>query len=109
MAVDCLKEHMRATVRLRELKLERLDLTRSIYDDFATIARHDGDEDLAQMLLQHGAEHLKALEQLAENEYQSRLRYYALCFTLADGESDLKAKDMIARIESMVLEAAVAA
>jgi hypothetical protein len=104
---QCLQQHMRTTVRLREMKLQRVEITRTIYQDLAAIARHDGDNDLAQMLTQHRDQHLKALEELAEAQYRSRLYYYALC--LMEQNHSLTPDDAIAQAETLVLEAVIEA
>ena len=100
---------MCATARLRESKLQRAELARSIHNGLVKIARLGGGKQMVPLLEHQRESHVKALEELAEAQYRERLLYYALCYVLEEYGSNLETEQVIAKVESMVLEAAVAA
>lgn len=102
---DCLKQHMCATVQLRESKLQRVESARNIYRGLINIAKLGGHEKLPDLLQRQSDSHVKALEELAEEQYQSRLLYYVLC--AMESDHSLTPDDAIAQAESMVLEAVI--
>ncbi len=64
---------MSATVRLRENRLQPAKLVQGTYRRLTGIARQIGYDNLPETLDHEGNAHVKALEQLAETEYQQRL------------------------------------
>lgn len=97
-----LKGHMRATVCLREMGLQRAELNREVLDGLINIANHGGRPKLAEALRQHRDSTTRELLEAAEAQYRSRLLYYALCTMECD--HSLTPDDAIAQAESMVLE-----
>lgn len=97
--------HMRATVRLREMGIQRAQLNREVVDGLINIATHDRRPTLVTSLRQHRDSTTQQLEELAEAQYRSRLLYYALC--AMESDHSLTPDDAIAHVESMMLEAAV--
>ncbi len=100
-----LKGHMRDTVRLREMGLQRAQLNREVLDGLINIANHDRRTKLADALLQHQDSTIRQLEELAEAQYQSRLLSYALC--AMESDHSLTPDAAIAQVESMMVEAAI--
>ena len=101
----CLQQHMCATVQLRESKLQRAAVTRDIYQGLITILKRGGHEKLPELLECQSESHRKALEELAEAQYQSRILYYALC--MMESDHALTPDEAIAEAESMVLQVVI--
>ena len=55
-----------------------------IYQGLITILKRGGHEKLPELLECQSESHRKALEELAEAQYQSRILYYALCMMESD-------------------------
>lgn len=109
-ADESVKEHMRATVKIRELGLQNADVTRRVYEEIVSALRLLEREDphakgLADGIKALGDDHVKDIKSLAEAEYQCRLKSYVLAAMVAD--PTLKATDAFPIAEAMVLEAAV--